>query len=65
METYIMEPMIAQMLEEDPDLKKDFEAKKAAEPEFVQNPRRIYRWFYEKTPYFDQNWKVIPVGREW
>ncbi|KPQ15866.1 MAG: putative carboxypeptidase [Algoriphagus marincola HL-49] len=65
METYIMEPMIAQMLEEDPDLKNEFEAKKEAEPEFAQNPRRIYRWFYEKTPYFDQNWKVIPVGREW
>ena len=65
METYIMEPMIAQMLEEDPDLKKEFEAKKESEPEFAQNPRRVYRWFYEKTPYFDQNWKVIPVGREW
>ncbi|NVJ86700.1 MAG: carboxypeptidase [Algoriphagus sp.] len=64
-ETYIMEPMIAQMLEENPDLKAEFEAKKIAEPEFAKNPRRIYRWFYEKTPYFDQNWKVIPVGREW
>ncbi|MCS5490678.1 M14 family metallopeptidase [Algoriphagus limi] len=65
METYIMEPMIAQMLEKDANLKAAFEEKMSSDPEFAKNPRRIYRWFYEKTPYFDQNWKVIPVGREW
>jgi len=65
METYIMEPMIAKMLSEDTDLKKRFEAKKTSNPEFSKSPRAIYSWFYEQTPYFDQNWKVIPVGREW
>ncbi|HCH43006.1 MAG TPA: carboxypeptidase, partial [Algoriphagus sp.] len=65
METYIMEPMIAQMLAKDPKLKTEFETKKSEDPDFAKNARRIYRWFYEKTPYFDQNWKVIPVGREW
>jgi hypothetical protein len=65
METYIMEPLIAKMLAEDGDLKKRFEDKKAAEPDFAKSPRAIYQWFYAQTPYFDQNWKVIPVGREW
>jgi hypothetical protein len=65
METYIMEPLIAKMLVEDPDLNKRFEEKKAAEPDFAKFPRAIYQWFYAQTPYFDQNWKVIPVGREW
>ena len=55
--------MIVQMLEKDPELKQEFEAKKADDSEFASNPRRIYRWFYEKTPYFDQNWKVIPIGK--
>lgn len=64
METYIMEPMIAKMLAEDAPLKTQFEEKLKTEPEFAQSPRGIYRWFYEKTPYFDQQWKVIPVGKE-
>nr|WP_170857115.1 M14 family metallopeptidase [Algoriphagus locisalis] len=65
METYIMEPLIAKMLSEDANLKKRFEAEKTANPDFAKSPRAIYSWFYKQTPYFDQNWKVIPVGREW
>ncbi len=64
MESYIMEPLIEKMLAEDHALKDRFEQKKAAEPEFAKSARAIYRWFYAQTPYFDQNWKVIPVGRE-
>lgn len=65
METYIMEPLITKMLAEDADLKKRFEAEKASNPDFSKSPRAIYSWFYKQTPYFDQAWKVIPVGREW
>ena len=65
MESYIMEPLMTKMLAEDSDLKKRFEDKKGAEPDFAKSPRAIYQWFYAQTPYFDQNWKVIPVGREW
>ncbi|WP_192347519.1 M14 family metallopeptidase [Algoriphagus sp. Y33] len=65
METYIMEPLISNMLSEDADLKKRFEEEKTLNPDFANSPREIYRWFYKQTPYFDQNWKVIPIGREW
>lgn len=65
METYIMEPLITKMLSEDADLKKRFEEEKTTNPEFAKSPRAIYSWFYSQTPYFDQNWKVIPIGREW
>lgn len=65
MEQYIMEPLLVKMLQEDLDLKKEFDEKMESDPEFAKAPRAIYRWFYAKTPYFDQNWKVIPVGREW
>lgn len=65
METYVMEPMIQDMLSKDAELKKRFEEKMANEEDFSSSPRQIYRWFYEQTPYIDQNWKVIPVGREW
>jgi hypothetical protein len=65
METYIMEPLIAKMLAEDAGLKTRFESKKASDADFAKSPRAIYQWFYAQTPYFDKNWKVIPVGREW
>ncbi|WPR74987.1 M14 family metallopeptidase [Algoriphagus sp. NG3] len=65
METYIMEPLIAKMLSEDADLKKRFEEEKTSNPDFAKSPREIYRWFYMQSPYFDRNWKVIPIGREW
>lgn len=65
METYIMEPLIAKMLSQDVDLKKRFEEEKASNAEFAKSPGAIYSWFYRQTPYFDQNWKVIPTGREW
>ncbi len=65
METYIMEPLIAKMLSEDANLKKRFEEEKTLNSDFAKSPREIYRWFYMQTPYFDRNWKVIPIGREW
>ncbi|WP_439488540.1 M14 family metallopeptidase [Algoriphagus sp.] len=65
METYIMEPLIAKMLSEDANLKKRFEEEKTSNPDFAKSPREIYRWFYMQSPYFDRNWKVIPIGREW
>jgi hypothetical protein len=64
METYIMEPLIAKMLAEDANLKIQFEEKMKTDLEFAKSPRSIYRWFYEKTLYFDQQWKVIPIGKE-
>lgn len=64
MEAYIMEPLITKMLAEDANLKDQFEEKIKSDTEFAKSPRSIYRWFYEKTPYFDQQWKVIPVGKE-
>lgn len=63
METYIMEPMMKELLNKDAVLKAEFERAKEANPDWANSPRSIYRWFYERTPYFDQNWKVIPVGK--
>ena len=64
-EQYIMEPLLEKMLLEDPELKKEFDEKMASDLEFSKSPRAIYQWFYSKTPYFDQNWKLLPIGREW
>jgi len=61
-ESYVIEQMIPQMLEETPDLAEELEAAKEASPEFAADPWAIRYWFYAKTPYFDQRVGVYPVG---
>ena len=63
MEEYIMEPMIRIMLNDSDDLKWEFENKKAEEPNFAKDQNAIYRWFYAKTPYYDERFLLYPVGR--
>jgi hypothetical protein len=61
-ETYALEPLAQQMLKKDPKLKEEFEKKKTADPEFVKKPNEVYRWFYQRSPYFDSRWLLYPVG---
>lgn len=63
-EGYVMEPLARRMLETDPALKQAFETKLAEDPDFVADPRARLMWFYQRTPYFDDRWRLYPVGRE-
>jgi hypothetical protein len=63
-EAYVMEPTMKKMLEDDADLKKEFEQKKAADALFANNPSAIFSWFYSKTKYYDERYLLYPVGRE-
>jgi hypothetical protein len=63
-EPYIMAPMAEAMLQEDPALKAEFEKKLAAEPDFAKSPRERLQWFYARTPFFDDQWRLYPVARE-
>ncbi len=63
-EGYVMEPMAERMLAEDPALKAEFEKKLADDEEFAGNPRERLQWFYRKTPFFDERWRLYPVARE-
>ena len=62
-ENYVLEKMAEKMLAEDPELRKEFEAKKASDTLFAKNPQQILYWFYAKSPYYDQNRNIYPVGR--
>jgi len=62
-EFYVMEPMAKQMLEDDPELRKEFEAVKAADSNFIKNQWQVLNWFLEKTPYRDAKRMIYPVGR--
>jgi hypothetical protein len=61
-ESYVIERMIPEMLAADPDLAAELEARKAADPEFAGDPWAIRYWFYARTPYFDTNVGIYPVG---
>jgi hypothetical protein len=63
-EQYAMAPLGDRMLAADPELRKEFEAKLAADSEFAGSAGRRLQWLYERTPYFDASWRVVPVGRE-
>ncbi|MEO7523313.1 MAG: hypothetical protein ABIT58_04425 [Ferruginibacter sp.] len=62
-EGYVMEPMAKKMLDESPELKKEFEEKKANDREFAASPEAILSWFYSKTKFYDQRYLLYPVGR--
>ncbi|MFC1548174.1 M14 family metallopeptidase [Candidatus Neomarinimicrobiota bacterium] len=63
-EEYVMEPLAARMLEQDPFLRDAFAARLREDPDFAADPQKRLRWFYERTPYFDEQWRLYPVGIE-
>jgi hypothetical protein len=63
-EAYVMEPTMKKMLEESPELRKEFEQKKAQDPTFANNPNAIFTWFYSKTKHYDDRYLLYPVGKE-
>ncbi|MFQ5751072.1 MAG: peptidase M14, partial [bacterium] len=62
-ESYVMEELARRMLDEDENLKKEFEQKKTQDAEFAKNPRAILNWFYSQSPYWDKRINVYPVGK--
>ncbi|CAN5289995.1 M14 family metallopeptidase [soil metagenome] len=63
-EGYAVAPIADRMLAADPALKAEFEAKLAADPAFAADPDARLGWFYERTPFYDQHYRLYPVGRE-
>lgn len=63
-EAYVMEPMAKKMLEDSPELQKEFEQKKAQDKAFANDQNAILTWFYSKTKYYDERYLLYPVGRE-
>ncbi len=63
-EGYVIAPLAEQMLARDPRLKTEFEAKLQADAQFAANPSARLRWFYERSPYYDDRYLLYPVGIE-
>ena len=63
-EGYAIAPLAEAMMAADPALKAEFEARLAADPDFAANGDARLQWFYERTPFYDDRYRLYPVGRE-
>ncbi|PKP88946.1 MAG: carboxypeptidase [Alphaproteobacteria bacterium HGW-Alphaproteobacteria-17] len=63
-EAYAIAPLADRMLAEDAALRREFEAKLAADPAFAADGNARLAWFYARTPYYDERYLLYPVGRE-
>ncbi|QYJ78974.1 M14 family metallopeptidase [Shewanella acanthi] len=61
-EDYAVEPMAAKMLAEDPKLAAEFN-KALENPDFAADSEARLRWFYERSPYYDNQYLKYPVYR--
>jgi hypothetical protein len=51
------------MLAADPALGKEFQEKLTSDPAFAASPAARLEFFYNKSPYWDQQMSLYPVGR--
>jgi len=63
-EGYAIAPLAERMLAADPALKAEFEAKLASDPAFAADGDARLQWFYERTPFYDDRYRLYPVARE-
>ncbi|MGH9931676.1 MAG: peptidase M14, partial [Pyrinomonadaceae bacterium] len=62
-EDYVLEKLAREMLASDPGLSEEFQKKLAGDPQFASNPRERLDFFYRRSPYWDKQMNLYPVGR--
>lgn len=60
-ESYVMEPMALEMLENNEDIRKEYELFLEENPQVLNNQWVLLNWFYQKTEYWDELKNVYPV----
>lgn len=62
-EPYIIETLAREMMSGNPELKKEFERRLAIDEKFAASPTARLEFFYRRSPYWDQQMNLYPVGR--
>ena len=62
-EHYVAEELAREMLEADPKLREEFEAKIRTDRDFASSPRARLHFFYKRSPYWDARMNIYPIGR--
>jgi hypothetical protein len=60
-ESYVIEPLAAEMLADDPRLARDFTTWREENPD--ADAGVVRDWFYRRTPYWDSHYNRYPIGR--
>src|SRR5215213_3630847 len=62
-EDYVLEKLAREMLAGDEHLRREFEQKLKGDPKFAADPAARLNFFYERSPYWDRQMNLYPVGR--
>jgi hypothetical protein len=62
-EHYILEELAREMIAKDPSLAVEFEQAIANDPQLAANAASRLRFFYKRSPYWDPQMNLYPVGR--
>ena len=62
-EPYVLEALAREMLANDSQLQKEFEQRLFTDPEFASNPYARLQFFHKRSPYWDPQMNLYPVGR--
>ena len=62
-EDYVMERLAREMLANDENLRREFEQRVANDPKFAGSASERLRFFYMRSPFWDKQINLYPVGR--
>ena len=62
-EAYVLEALAREMIANDPALKQEFEELLASDADFAASPYERLRFFHKRSPYWDPQMNLYPVGR--
>jgi Zinc carboxypeptidase len=62
-EAYVLERLAREMMRTDEKLRREFAQRVADDPKFAASPFERLRFFYERSPYWDRQQNLYPVGR--
>jgi hypothetical protein len=62
-EHYVLEALAREMIAKDPSLEHEFRQLLADDAEFAASPSARLRFFYKRSPYWDPQMNLYPVGR--
>jgi len=62
-EDYVVEKLAREMLAKDPKLREEFERRLAENKQFAADPKARLDFFYRRSPWWDRELGLYPVGR--
>jgi murein tripeptide amidase MpaA len=62
-ESYVLEKLAREMMAKDEHLRREFEQRVATDPKFASSAHERLQFFYERSPYWDAQLNLYPVGR--